>query len=362
VSDELVLRINGNTYAKWSEARVTRALKECASSFDLAVSERWKDGEQPDQPLPWVIKPQDQAVVSIGSDTLLTGYVDYYYPYYDAHGHSVRIGGRSKTCDLVDCMPDVTPDEYDGYKLDAIAKAIAAPFGVDVVVECDVGDAFPDVTHEKTETAFQLLEKLARLRAVILTDNEMGQLVLTQAGKGGSAGSIVEGGNILAAGAKLAANERFSDYVVLSQTPLAFDEEEAETQIVAQAKDAGVTRFRRYAEIAENPLDTDQAQKRADWRARHQAAISSEGNPVLQGFRQADAALWKINRTVYMKAPRLGLDQQLLIGRVSHMVDDAGGSRTDLLVAPPAAFTPEPDPKSANNSDAIWKDAVKITP
>ena len=356
MTDPITVTINGTIFSKWTAARITRSLTECASTFEFEVTERWKK----DAPEPWRIKRYDSAVVAIGGLTALTGYVDLYTVSYDDKSHAVRVSGRSKTSDLVDCVPDVQPGQFDGYTLDAVAKALAAPFGIGVTVECEVGAAFPTVTIERTETAYQLLEKLARLRAVILTDNENGELVLTQAGKGGSAGDIIEGKNILSASCNLSGNQRFQKYVVLSQTPLSWDEQDAQTQIIAEATDDGVPRFRRFAEIAENPLDTAQAQARAKWRARHNAAISTEASPVMQGFRQADGGLWKINRTSYVKSPRLGIDQQLLIGRVAFTQNSESGSRTEMLVAPPAAFTPEPDPKGANNSDAVWKDAVKI--
>jgi hypothetical protein len=46
----------------------------------------------------------------------------------------VRITGCSKTEDIVDCTPDIRGGQFAGYKLDAIARAIASLFKIDVVV------------------------------------------------------------------------------------------------------------------------------------------------------------------------------------------------------------------------------------
>lgn len=357
-TDDLVLKINGQNYQGWTEARVTRALKECASSFDFSVTERWA-GRQGI----WQIRPFDKAEVTIGGQTVLTGYVEHYNPAYDKDTHAVRVAGRSKTCDIVDCMPDVSPGEYDGYTLDKVAKALAAPFGIDVVVECDMGAAFPDVTLEKTETAFQLLEKLARARGVIVTDNAKGNLVLTQAGKKKAVSSLTEGENILYASAKLAVDQRFQKYVVLSQTPLAYDGDDARIDGQGCATDGSVPRFRRFAEMSENPLDDDLAKKRAAWRARHECALGTEATIAVVGYRQKDAGdLWDTNLLIPVNSPMLAMKGQFLIGKVSYTIDGSGGSRTELTVAPPDAFTPDPGDGGIDSSDAAWTGVKKISP
>lgn len=353
MSDALTLTINGQVYTDWTEVRVTRSLRECTSSFDIAVSERWGALGQP-----WQIRPFDIAVVKIGDDTVLTGYVDEYLPSFDANAHSVRITGRSKTCDLVDCMPDVGAGEFTGAKLDAVARALCAPFGIGVVVQCDVGDPLPDATLEKIETAYAFLEKFARLRAVILTDDENGNLVLTQAGSTVGAGALTQGDNVLSASARLSGAKRFQTYVVLSQTPEAFDGDDAapaNPQVEGSATDPGCPRPRRFAEMADNPADDSQAKARAQWRALHNLAEGTEATVTVMGWRQPDDTLWKTNNLAPVKSPFLQLDRELLIGSVSYHLDESGGRRTEMTLAPRGAYMPEPDPKGFNGSSAaVW--------
>jgi prophage tail gpP-like protein len=315
-------------------------------------------------PLPWQIKPFDSASVTIGGEIVLTGYVEAYHPGYDAGGHNVRISGRSKTCDAIDCMPDVGAGEFSGYTLDRLARTLCAPFGIDVVVQCDVGDPLPDATLDKTETAFGFLEKMARLRSVLLTDNARGNLVLTQAGKGGKApGALVEGENILAATARLSSNERFQQYAVLSQTPLSYDDEDAHTQIIGKATDPGCPRYRRFAEMAENPSDQSLAQKRALWRALHNAAVGVEADVTVQGFRQAGGKLWDTNLIVPVRSPMLALDRSLLTGSVEFQIREGTGRTTRLVCAPQEAFSPEPadsGPSTKGKTDDYWNGIVPV--
>src|SRR5262249_51899344 len=160
----------------------------------------------------------------------------------------------------------------------AIANTVCGYFGINVNVECDVGDPLTDATIEKTETAFSFLEKLARLRSVLLTDDAEGSLVLTQAGINGSASALVQGQNILAAQPTLAANMRFQNYVCLSQTLVSQDGSDAQLQIKGTATDSGCPRNRRFVEMTEHPSTQPQADARAKWRAKHNFGISTQAS------------------------------------------------------------------------------------
>jgi prophage tail gpP-like protein len=237
---------------------------------------------------------------------------------------------------------------------------LCAKFGIKAVIECDTGDSFPDITVEKTETAFSCLEKLARLRQVLITDNENGDLVITQAGKKGtSTDSLVEGDNIFSATAKLDCHERFQQYAVYSQTPLSFDGEDSHSDIIGTATDPACPRYRRFAEQAEDPSDSGLAKKRALWRAKHNAAIGTEATITVRGFRQQRGKLWDTNFLVSVTSPRLAVDRTLLISKVVWTISESGRF-THITVAPQEAFTPEPDaataPKSKGKTAFQWND------
>lgn len=352
--DILTLTINGQKYEGWTDIRVSRGIEHCAGEFDISVSERWAVGSNP---APWQIKPFDSCVIAIAGETVLTGYVDAYVPEYNSTGHRVRVQGRSKTEDLIDCMPDIKGGQFKGYTLDRIARALAQPFSVDVVVKADVGEAFKDAQIERTEAAYAFLERLCKMRGVLACDDENGALVLTVVGQEGAAGALVEGENILSASAKLSAHERFSNYVVLAQAPVTPEGDASLPHVVGKATDAGCPRFRRFAEMAETPGDNAIAQKRAEWRAKHNFGKAAEATISVQGWRQPKGALWKINTLADVTSPRLELARQMLIGKVTYLLDDRGGRRTELLLNPPEAYDPAPDAKAKHKrkgNSANW--------
>jgi prophage tail gpP-like protein len=354
--DKLTLTINGQTYEGWKEISVQRDLRHCAADFEISVTERWAGQDQP-----WQIKRFDACTLAIGGDTILTGYVDHYGPGFDATSHTVRIGGRSKTADIVDCMPDISGGQFNNYKLDRIAKAICGPFGVNVVVAkgTDLGDPFPNATIEKCETAFEFLEKLCGLRGVLAFDDEKGNLILAQAGSAGTAGALVQGQNVKAGRAQLRADNLFSEYAVYAQAPLAFDGQDSQLEIIAKAKDASCPRFRRFAEMAQDPADTARAKLRAKWRAAHNFGEATQATLTVQGYRQPDGSLWQVNQMVPVTCPWLEIDQQLLVGGVTFLLDDKDGRRTDLLVAPPEAFSPAPPKaKKPKGGSSVWTGSI----
>jgi prophage tail gpP-like protein len=352
VSDRLTLAINGQLYTGWTSVRVTRSIENAASEFDIAVTERWADSSQP---TPWQIKPFDACTIAIDGTAVLTGYVERYEPSYSKDAHGVRVAGRSKTCDLVDCMPAFKGGQFNGYTLDRIVRAFAQPFGITVDVQANVGAAFPAIVLEKSETAHAALSRLCRMRGVLACDDANGNLVICQAGTGKTTAALVEGQNILAASAKLAVNERFATYVVIGQAPLAFDGQDVQTQVVASASDSGVPRPRRFAEHAEHAADTGAAQMRATWRARHNLGKSLEATVTVQGWEQADGSLFDINQLAPLNSPRLEINRTLLVGKVSYLLDDHAGTRTELVLAPQEAYTPEPlSIKAGKGTNVIW--------
>ena len=371
-TEALVLKVGGKPYKGWTEARITRALDKTVSDFDLALSERW-----PGQDTPWPLLPFTACQLFLGTELLLTGYIDYYGPEVDDTKHAVRCTGRSKTGDLADCEPDIKSGQFTGYTLVQIARSICAPFGIEVVDLANATQTFPDATMERCETAHRFLERLGRLSGVLLTDDEQGRLVLTRAGSGKATTAIVQGKNMLRGAAKLNGARRFSIYIVKGQHGLGGhgkgsvnappglgtadgkpagadvaqtdDEDEptpaATPQVITQqratATDSGVPRYRPHVVMAESQLDQAGMQERANWLARYSAGKAREAEVTVRGFRQSDGTRWTVNSMVTLTAAWLGFNEDLLIAGVK-MTIGARGKITEMVVGPPDAYAPDP--------------------
>ncbi|MCL2430288.1 MAG: hypothetical protein FWD12_13745, partial [Alphaproteobacteria bacterium] len=99
-----------------------------------------------------------------------------------------------------------------------VAETLAQPFGLTVIAE-EEGEAVPEVQVQQSETCFKLVERLARLQELLVTDNAEGNLVLTRAGNKTTDSALIYGVNIEEASADLDHAHRFSDYIVKAQRP-----------------------------------------------------------------------------------------------------------------------------------------------
>ena len=115
-----------------------------------------------------------------------------------------------------------------------------------------------------------------------------------------------------------------------------------ECQIEGQAADAGVPRFRPWCGAAESALGTDEAQTRADIGSRRIVSAGRSRRHCRCRNGAPPAGCGKPTSSSACTVPRLGLADALLIGAVAFREDGEGGRRTELTVAPPAAFTPKP--------------------
>lgn len=360
MSDELALLVGGRRYRGWTDVRVTRGLLQCSSDFDIAVSERWQ-GQQD----PWQILPFAPCQILLGSDPVLTGYVNDYGPTIDAHSHAVRITGRSKTQDLIDCGMDIPSGQFAGYTLAAICVAVCKLYTIDVVVATPRASmVVPNANIQRCETAWRFLERLCRLAGVLATDDELGRLVLADIGASRFSGRLQVPGNVSSARGKLSSRKRFSHYIVKGQmraavTPSGYSNLGGEhgaspppvaavqTQIEAVAIDPTVPRYRPHVAIAESQLSQAQMQERANWMMNYAAGQATQASLQLRGgdvsaWRQPDGTLWQINQLGPVTVPQLAIDQDLLVVKVTLGLNDRGGHHTELEIGPIEGYVPDP--------------------
>ncbi|MDE1905023.1 MAG: hypothetical protein KGH75_01050 [Rhodospirillales bacterium] len=337
MTETVTLTAGGREYRGWTEMTITRGIDRCASHFEIGVTERWGMTDDP-----WRLVPFTPCTVSIGADLVLTGYVDEYRPGFDGTSHDVRVSGRSRTADLIDCTPDIAGGQYTGYSLAAIASGIAGLFAVGVQVETALAQgAVANAQMQRSETAFAFLERLARLAGVLLTDDENGDLVLGTAGSVRAAGRLVQGENVLRAEGVLNGAHRFSEYILKGQAGLRAAAS-VQNAVEAVARDAGVPRFRPTVKMAESALSVAGMQARANWLASYAAGRATQAQITVPGYRQPDGTLWKINQVVPVDCQWLGVAQDLLVAAVEFKLSAALGEETVLTVGPVEGYTPNP--------------------
>jgi len=378
------LLVKGQEYGGWKSVRIEAGIERQARSFDLEVTDRWPG--QTD--IPRRIQPGDPCQVYIGEDLVMTGYVDATPIRYDGKTIGVGVKGRSKTADLVDCCPIeagkstaakrsdggawkevVGPDgkrsavvtappkaatQWRHQKMESIAAALAAPYGVRVIAEVDTGKVIPDHQVQIGETVFESIDRMMRLRHVLSTDNEKGDLVFIDPGSTGTAGTALElGNNILSASTELDYKGVFSEYIVKGQragsdeqygADVAEEEGSADdygpttlTGDTATATDARAKRRRVLVIKQSGQADDGTCKERAEYERAHRAAKALQTSYTLSGWRQGDGRLWIPNLLVRVRDPVIGFDTDMLIAETAWILDGEG-MRTEIKVGPPDGY------------------------
>lgn len=371
------LVVGAAEFGGWKSVRITPGIERQARDFDLEVTNRWPG--QTD--IPRRIQPGDPCQVYIGPDLVLTGYVDATPIRYDGKSVGVSVRGRSKTADLVDCCPvpsgeDLSPvtrdwadvlgkaagsgqvikppaksaSQWRNQKLEKIASALAAPYGVRVLSETDTGAVIPEHQVQIGESVFESIDRMMRIRHVLSTDNEQGDLVFIDVGSAGKAGTAIEVGvNVRAGSTELDYKGVFSEYIVLGQragsddasgSDVSEEEGDAEddsdttaTGEVATASDARAKRRRVLVLKQPGHADDGTCQDRADYERAHRAAKALQTKYTLDGWRQASGALWLPNMLVLVRDPLIGFDTEMVIAELSWIMD-RDGLRTEVTVGP----------------------------
>jgi prophage tail gpP-like protein len=336
---DLTLTIGGRNLGGWTNVAVSMGIEIMPSSFEVAMTERY-----PGEADALTVQPGDSCLVHIGNDTVITGYVDVGAPRIRSRSHVIRVVGRSKSADLVDCSAEWPGGQITGSSALEIAKKLCTPYGIEVEATADVGAPIPQFNLTIGESPYEIIERICRYRALLFYDLPNGNVTLSQVGKGKMASGLVEGGNLEDLEAIYSMAERFSDYEAFLQSVDTLQDAGNAGNLLAHYQDAGVTRHRLKTIIAEaGGGGLDVAKKRAVWEMNRRAGRAYRLDATVDSWRDVDGRLWTPNYEIPVTAPSCKVPAyDWLIGRVLFRRSEDDGTHADLEVMPAKAFSPEP--------------------
>lgn len=337
------LMVDGSLYGGWREISIRRSMEYLCAAFDLTLTDRWA-GTSTARP----IRPGAACTVLVNGTPIIAGYVDDANPRYTDRRHGITVSGRDLTGDLLDCSAPST--QFSGRTLAQVATALCKPYGIAVQARTDVGAAFTTFKNNEGDTVYETLEQAARIRAVLLLSDGLGNLILDRAGTDRLSTVLATGRNILECEARYTHRDRYSRYTVKGQTAGTDDwYGEDAAQPMATASDPAITRYRPLTVLAEDPVDKAAAAKRAEWERNVRYGRSRRLNYTVPGWSHA-AGLWEPNHLVRVRDAYLGLDGYRLIASVN-LTLNRDGFRAVLGLVPRETFElialPEPE-------ETIW--------
>lgn len=348
----ITLELNGNRYDGFTSINVFKSIETISGSFNFSATS--------DNILVFPVEVGASCRVLIDNSPIITGFVESVSVSYDNGTHSLQIGGRDKTCDIIDSSV-VGVKEFSGpiSLTQIINKSLSdnGITGISVINNAGTIASFEqsDLFGAETgETLFSFIEKYARKRQVLLSSNGDGDIVLNRAGNTKAIVSLenIIGGqtnNIKSGNINYNFTERFNKYIMQSQLNNAALYEESGTSTenaVTQTGEALDNKIRpsRQLELVSNSSDSSVTLKDlATWHSNLRRIRGTTYSIDVQGFYQDDdkTRLWTNNELVQVVDDFADVSATLLIQSVEYNFSLDSGSITSLSLVDKDAYTLE---------------------
>ena len=165
--------------------------------------------------------PGDTVVILLGGVTALYGgYIITRQVAYDSKNHQVMLSGMGRTWQAATSSVLHTTMNFDGQEIVQIADTVWAPWGVGPEHLGSIDRTpFEKLRVQPGETTWNFMERIARVRGVVLGSQYYGKFLMIGQHLGQVTDTLIEGVNILKCQCVFDKKNIFSKYVQLGQTP-----------------------------------------------------------------------------------------------------------------------------------------------
>lgn len=273
--------------------------------------------------------------------TILTGLVDM-YAFGDRPGEAGRVrGGRSITCDMLDSSAALAKGSVVNSTIGQIAKLLAAPYNIDVVVNVPPGqdEAIRRYRVEPGERCIEALRRLADPRQMLVWTRDDGALIMSRATKAAPLGVLTRD-SFKSVSGRVDVAQRFKHYVVLGQS---FANDAWSEIDAAHAKGTAtdplfVARERRLVMIAKRQTNKSRAAAQATWERQVRAGRSYSYTAQVDGWEASGTgSVWTPDTTWRIRDSENGIDFDHLLTDVS-LRATASEESASLTFSYPQAF------------------------
>jgi prophage tail gpP-like protein len=296
--------------------------------------------------------------------------------------------------DMIDCSaeiigPDGPATQMGGTTASSIAQRLATPYGITVISGTNAkSQLIPQFNVNLGETAYQIIERVARYAGFLIYDDADGNLILGEpASEPQAAGKVQQGVNIVAATPEFNLCERYGRYDFYSHSFQSGSDAQAsiaassghygpdnDTSHGVALDDVfttyktpyGAPRNRKLIQIADMPLvGVVTAQTRADWEMNRRMGRSQRVSITVATWRDDAGKLFRPNSLLSFTVPACRLsDKTWLICDVT-FEKSLRGTECHLVLMPKEAFLIEPfliAPMQADTQAAITESRSPTLP
>ena len=347
--NDVAIRVGSTDFKGWQSVSITSSCESIPNSFQLtAASEALQYSALAGT------RAGQSCKIYIGSDLVITGWIDRRGIGIDAHSHQVTLSGRGITRNLLDCSVDLLRDpNLKGGQIAAanaldLAQRLSRGYGVTAIsAVSDLGRslaAYPISVH-LGDTPYQIIESVAAFTGYLVYEDSFGRLVLDRVGTRQMASGFTMPGNIEAIGAERSADLRYSDYLVTWSSVDQLRELNPLGNQRAHEVDPTLGEYRLKITVsAQVTPDGEFAQAFARWQKARYIGRSQAAQITCDSWRDSSGQLWTPNRLATIDATAADISNaNWIIGTVTYR-KDMSGTHADLVLMPPDAFNPEPNP------------------
>jgi prophage tail gpP-like protein len=335
---DLTISVNGMDVSGWQSIEVTLRAEGFPNSFAIGMSAK--------DPIPELARAGAECTIALGSDKVITGYIDRDRPGGSANAHSIELVGRGKTQDLVDCSAEWPTGVLIGGTALTIAQTVAKPYGITVQLGegAEAGPKVPEWNLNFGETGAEIIQRVARNAGLLPIEASDGTLILAKEGTRRAASGAVYGENVQDWSVENSMDGRYSETVCWAISSDIFMDVKGGVEYFAKGGDPGVPRHRvRYtvAElVASDPREF--AQLKLNWDVARAAGRGAAVTVTVDSWRDSAGALWAPNTIVPVDVPGNRAGAELLLAEVTFRKDNESGTTARLTLMPQGAFSPEP--------------------
>lgn len=386
MKNNVSLLVDGEYYDFWESAQISNELNTISPAFNVQVTAKIPNAKSSIKKF----KVGQHVQLVIGYDVILTGYIDQTPVSYDATSVTAAIAGRSKTSDLIECtvmLPDVkwTADSglwaetkdcneygtvvnapsisavhWTNTPLETIIAQLIKPYNIKLIREVPALTKPISFGAEPTETVLATIRKLVKHEDLILYGNEYGNLVIAKKGNSSTHDPLILGSNVLKASANFDGTKIFSFYRTLGQTSGSDTKMGANVSTYhADSTDELITRTRLLTVKSKGQSDNSACSNQSEHDFKYNHAQFYKISCTVQGWRQSNGELWKINQLVDVVDEFLDINtfesDKFLITKVNYNLTNDGGMTTTIDVIPPDGYVETKD----TSSDSTKKTSSK---
>ena len=373
--DDVTIIVGTHQLSGWQTVNIGKSCEFMPNNWAVTASAQFLQGDALA-----ATRPGQSCLIYIGSDLVITGWIDRRAIPIGPRQHQVLLSGRGITCNLVDCSADLVNDPalkggmINGVNTLGVAQTLCKAYGIVARSEvADLGPAIPAFQVMLGETPYQIIESMARYAGFLVYEDENGALVLDRVGSKVHASGFSLPGNIEAINAERSVDQRYSDYLIVWYGVDQLADLGSLTNRRASKKDTTLGEYRLKIIVSEQTAPSPNAAQqavandaiatqRANWEFARRYGRSQAASLTCDSWRDIAGTLWTPNMLAPIDASAADITgAKWIIGSVTYR-KDMSGTHADLILMPPDAFQPDPNPLNLFDAEVMRSPQVAQSP